>query len=444
MIRNCLNQVRNYQRNRNDINRRCKMSGLPLEPFDSMVFIDSFQVEWIYDGTDKCWKYKGKVETIPLADFKTTGLLSKELKYMLDTIPPKGGGFAIVTKPLNRRSKSNPDGILYGNIILTSQSLNIFCEDGEGNSIDDSNCKVIAYKETDPHPPGFDINFSEVFLNSFCVEVPGGRGPRGLPGDPGANGKDGTGDGPQGETGDLGLDAPKSNTFTGIKIVDIDDVYETAVVKIDVKGDAGQIIVTKGKIKMPLNNETPAEKLIVRKLIRGVFFNQNCLNQYKLKTIACNTEEPDDADPSVLFLPAHYTPDSTLGRFQPVKGKLSDVINIIVAFYEDQLNKAANQYDQQLQDYFNQADAAARTVLDNIAQTLQTAESNNTVDLCVGATNPATPCGDGSPNDNQMPLVPQTGNRGDFRPIIESLGGNPADPRTTYTSISKPVVYAGG
>jgi hypothetical protein len=415
---------------------------LPEEPFDGMIFIDALRIKWIYDSSVKCWRHSGKVETIPVADNRTTGLLPKELKYMLDKIPPKGGGFAIITKPLNRlRDVNNPDGVLFGDIELFSDSLDIKCVNSKGDIIDPTTCRFANFCETDELPPGFDINISEKFLNSFCVEVPGGPGSMGDAGDQGVPGKDGTGDGPIGETGDSGLDAVTRRTLTGIKVVDLEDIYDTAVVKLELKQDEGKLFVTKGKVKLPVDVDTPAEQLIVQKLVKGIKFEGKCLDVFTIITTPCLPEEisldqqqetqlVENEDPLVAFLPIHFNPESPIGRFQPVKGRLSDAIRQITDFYEQKLGEAAQKWDEEISKFIIEKDREARAVLDNAADELGAAEAANTVDMCVGI-NKDPQCADGGEED---PLNPTDSQDTEFAALMETLGCDPTTSQSAFVT----------
>ena len=71
------------------------MSGiLPEALFDGQEFVDAFKIKWIYTKAINSWRREGKVETIPVADGTNIGYLPKNFKYLLDSIPEHGGGFA--------------------------------------------------------------------------------------------------------------------------------------------------------------------------------------------------------------------------------------------------------------------------------------------------------------------------------------------------------------
>ena len=77
-----------------------KVTNFPGIPFDGQEFIDAFRMKWVYDGEVKCWKRIGTVQDIPVATAYQDGLLSRNFKQMLDSIPDKGGHFGIIANPL--------------------------------------------------------------------------------------------------------------------------------------------------------------------------------------------------------------------------------------------------------------------------------------------------------------------------------------------------------
>ena len=189
------------------------MSTIPVTPFDGQIFIDFHRVRWEFDAEANCWKRTGTEPDIPVATSEQSGLLSSRLKNLLNNVPEKGGGFGIVVDPkLTLRTEDNPDGVLFGDVKLVSDSLGIDCVFADGKLIPDKCNNAPFAPEIDDLPPGFDINFQEVFLKAICAEIPGGPGPKGDQGDKGEDGLPGTGDGPIGDKGDPGLDATEAAT----------------------------------------------------------------------------------------------------------------------------------------------------------------------------------------------------------------------------------------
>ena len=362
---------------------------LPSEPIDNQILIDSLGIKWIFSLNQNCWICQGKIKTLPIANATTIGLLSDKLKYFLDTIPEKGGGYAIITKPLNRRTIENPDGILFGNIELVSDSLQIDCVNADGSIISNpKSCNVGKLFETDQIPPGFDFNFSDDFLNSLCVEIPGGPGPKGVPGDKGPAGKDGTGDGPQGVPGDSGENIIQSWPIIGVRITDVDETTDTAIIKLDINKAEGKIFTTKGKITLPIDADTPVEQFIVRRLNKPIKF-LNCF-EYKIQPdIPCKPGETEQdrlnvLNPTVAFYPEYFDPDIKDRTYEPVKARFSNIIDNICEFYQGKLNEAAIQWDQQIEDYLRSKDTAGREALDEVAKKLAECESIRQLDVCVG------------------------------------------------------------
>lgn len=404
---------------------------LPVEPFDGMVFLDAFGVKWVYDAERNCWLNYGKLNTIPLANSNTTGLMSKEHKTVFDTVHTKGGGYAIITNPrLQFRNQSNPDGVLFGQITIQSQSLNFKCVNADDEELTTINCtQVPCFKETDELPPGFDISFTDKFINSLCVEIPGGAGPKGPQGEQGRKGKDGTGDGPQGEQGDPGKDATTHSYLTGIKLIETEDIYDTAVVKLELKADDGVLLMTKGKIKLPTDDNMPAEEFMISKIIRTIKFN-DCM-KYTIGTVQCaidiNTADEvanyDIVDPLIAFYPSGFDPENLQDRYQPVRGHLSDLINKIIAFYDGKLTEANDLWDKVITEFIEAKDKEARQVLDALAAELATAESKQNMEFCLGISEQC-------PETDQQSVDDPA-----YKPLIADMGGDPAE--STTTSILK-------
>lgn len=361
------------------------MRVLPVGEFDGQRFIDAARVEWIFDASVQCWKRKGRIDATPVADGVVTGLLPADMKFLLDKVPPKGGGFAITTRPHHQfRSASNPDGVIFGDVNLTSRTLDIKCVHADGREIGEA-CFKICFQETDEQPPGFDINFSDDLLSTLCVEVPGGPGPRGRPGPKGEDGKDGTGDGPTGLKGEAGENATVGHRLTGVRIVDTDNVSDVAVTKMELDADSGKLFVTKGPIKVPDNEEATANRLIVSQINRGIRFLGNCFD-YELTILPCRPDDDfDTLDPTIAYLPKHFDPqDINLNRYQPVKRRLSDLISDIIAFYQAKLDSIAQQYDTEIEQFIKEKDKEARLILDKLGDRLAECEMITYLDYCIG------------------------------------------------------------
>jgi hypothetical protein len=403
------------------------MSVLPEALFDGQQFVDNYGILWIYMSATNCWRREGKVNAIPVATTTSPGLLPSKYKYLLDSIPPKGGGFALITKPLlSKRTQENPDGVLFGNVELVSDSLDITCVDSDGKLIGDA-CKVVAFKEYDEQPPGFDINFSEKLLETLCVEVPGGPGPKGIKGEKGDPGADGTGDGPQGLQGEKGKDATTRSKLVGVQIVDIQDIFDTAVVKLDLDAPNGKLFVTKAKVALPTDENQAAEKLVVSQINRLIEFT-DCWD-YQFKILPCRPgDDFDIGDPLVAFYPESFDPNKITDRpVQLVRGRLSDVVNGIIDFYKSKLTEAATKWDKQIEEFIKSKDEEARKVLDDLGVKLAECEHITYLDYCVGIDGTCNTQSTGSGNTDQ----PQTeGGDPNCNSLLALINGeaNPAIP----------------
>ena len=103
-----------------------KCTILPIIPTDGQRFVDAQMVQWIFNAKFGVWERRGTVEDIPLATLDVSGYMSPQDKNMLDGVPAIGGGFGIITDTkLLLKSQTNPEGIITGDIVLRSESLDI-------------------------------------------------------------------------------------------------------------------------------------------------------------------------------------------------------------------------------------------------------------------------------------------------------------------------------
>jgi len=365
------------------------VGALPIEPFDGQTVLDAYGVVWQYKADKDYWISNGKVNKIPVASLTSNGLFSKQQKAFLDTIPVKGGGYALFLKPLTaQRTTSNPDNLLHGKIKFISESLNLNCVDSDGDLIKGDQCR--AFYETKDDPPGIDMNFTDAFLENFCVEIPSIPGPQGYPGDVGDQGIPGTGDGPQGATGDAGKDATNRYILSGVKIVESDDFYESVIV--DASLDNGDLVLKRGTLNT--QGTVSASKVVARRLLRDMIFGA-CFD-YTLKNVPCSVSDPNteyselDVDnPTVLFFPSHYKPENAqnapeIDGYQTTRAKLSDAVDELIAYYQNQLAIAETTYNKQINDFLSAKDSEARKLLDEMLQELFSLESKETPEFCIG------------------------------------------------------------
>lgn len=402
------------------------MQTLPYGEFEGQRFIDASYVEWLFDYDTQCWKRQGKIDATPIADGQITGLLAPDLKYMLDKVQDKGGGFAIITKPhLQFRSNDNPDGVIFGDVDLVSETLDIKCVHANGTEIADT-CLSVSFTETDTQPPGFDINLSEKLLDTLCVEVPGGPGQPGPRGDTGPDGKDGTGDGPRGLKGLSGADATEGHTFTGVRIIDLDTTTDVAVTKMELDPDQGKLFVTKGHVKVPDNEEAAADKLIVEQINRGIRFLGNCFD-YELTQLPCKPDEDfDELNPAIGYYPSHFDHTKEDKPYQLVKKRLSDLVDDMIEYYQTKLDKLADQYDQEIEELIKKTDKDARQVLDTLGDRLAQCENITYLEYCIGIGEPCIIPGEGGIGQTTTPVVDLDSSNPECQVIAEAVGGEDA------------------
>lgn len=466
-------------------------ANLPVTPFDGQEFIDFRRIKWKFNKALNCWTLIGPVPEVPLATTEASGLLQKADKVLLDSLPPKGGGFGILAQPLlsvvpirrtalykgtvkiagetpagskvesssaaltsdayagkmiyftkgvlkdqyfliftndentfyvmgkdasvaaandkfeiYEAASINENGVIQGPIELVSETLDITCVDGNGNPVD-SDCNVNHVFVDDPaNPPGLDLRVGEKFKKQFCVVQPGAAGSRGDIGDKGKQGAHGTGDGPTGDQGLAGLSAPEiGDEFTGIKLIDLDDIYDTAVVAMELDADGGKLHVIKAKIRTP-DDTKPADQIIASAISRDVRFT-NAEFEYEL--LMPSGDPIDIADVEIMHYPQGFTPrsDPTNNRPETTEAnviKLTSIVDAIVGHYESELDRIGRDIDEnQIKPYIEEKDQQARVELNARADEVARCEWDMPIEFCLGITPENCEPGDTTPKP--MPVA---------------------------------------
>lgn len=357
---------------------------LPFDPSDGQIFIDIYRIQWQFDSKLDVWSRIGPVLDLPLADTKTTGLLSKQDKILLDTIPKAGGAFGFIAQPRILKSNTNPEGIIEGNITLLSESLDITCRDGNGQPIADG-CGNIKVSDTG-NPPAIVFQLSQRFLDTICCESYGPAGPTGFKGDTGDAGLDGFSNSPVGDQGDPGVDATTAANFLGIKIVDIDDVRDSVIVDVELDATTAKLSYTTSKMNVPESDE-PADQLIATPVQRSLFYPLLADNPVEYTTLDDwrLSVPPGDPvqDPELLLFKMPSV--AQIGDEVSISTvKLSTFIQSIVDFYKKCLADQETKYLQQIHDFISAKDAAARAILAGLAQQVAECEFQRPLSFCLG------------------------------------------------------------
>lgn len=310
----------------------------------------------------------------------------------------------------------NLSGIIAGNIELVSESIDITCVDQNDETISTAaECATANQLTSDAtQGPGIDFKVSDLFKTQFCAQQPGCPGPRGVKGPTGAPGKDGTGDGPQGETGVPGQDAPQTPlVLDGIRIIDVDDIFDTAVVGLEIDAVNSKLNVVKAKIRTP-DSSTPATQLIATEVFRGLDFTGDGFN-FNIQMPPGDPIGTPDID--LVVYPDGFTVPTTTGGNKPTTTtvqtlKFNDFMNEVGKFWQDQLDIASTAYNKQIEAFINGKDEAARTILSTLCQELTECEWNKPFEYCMGIQpsdcNPALNGGGANP----PPVKPPPGGGG--------------------------------
>lgn len=445
------------------------LNNLPSSPFGGQEFIDSHSIRWVFDEGAKCWRSRGEVRKIDDATATATGLLSPAMKTLLDSIPERGGGFGIISKPLmsvvplkrdvlyrgtverarvneagsevvvsealspgefvgkaifftkgilkaraytifdndqltffllgtdSSQAKAgdtfevieplylNQDGAIVGDIQIVSYSLDINCIDNQGRELEGCDTECLA-TDAEESPPGLDITFNEDFVKELCIEIPGVPGPRGDRGPKGESGKDGTGDGPEGEEGDAGADATETpSSIVGIDVRDTSDIYDTAVLGMELDAASGKLYVIKGKVKTP-NKNRPAEQVVATSLGRDLVFTDSDY-EYEIRMPAGDPIGASDV--SILHYPKHFKVNPETDANKPLDTdvgtiKLSAFVNAMVRHIQDEVATQSDKYDQQIKPFIEEKDEQARSILLGKADEVAKCEWGLGLDFCLG------------------------------------------------------------
>lgn len=365
---------------------------LPSNPVDGQVYVDKNYVKWVFNKSIDLWERGGTVATIPLATNTDPGYLSAVDKALLDRILPTPGGFGIITDAnILLQSDANPDGVIRGDIVLRSDSLDITCVNPDNTKLTAKNGDMSICVGADSPSPGLSFKLSEKLLANLVVNFPGPPGPKGHKGEKGEAGKPGYAGGPPGIKGLQGDAASVLNTLTAVTYRDVSGITDTAIVDLSITTDetVGQILhITKAKLNIPDN--APARKIVAAPLSRSVVYDpdpnaEKCnitrLNEWRLVK---NAGDPTPTDVSLIRLAtgADQVTDEPVG----INGtmSLSTFITQVVDAYYDKLRDVDTQYGKVVREKISDLDAKARLNLADMANELAMCEFNiPAVEYCI-------------------------------------------------------------
>lgn len=335
---------------------------LPDRARDGQIYINPFGIKYVYSADEDSWIEKGVVHNLPVVRTKddpegpTNGLLSREDKAQIDNIDEKAGKFGIILKPGRYVTPENGvDSVLSGDVKLVSESITFDC--GANN---------------------ISFSISDKFFNNFQFDAMGQKGPKGNKGEKGVDGLHGTGDGPEGETGEAGEDAAKTVDFSGIKINNLTQLYNVGVTELDLNADAGKLTIIKSRVTTP-EDDVPADRVIATPIYRNVIFtNSSDFNDWIIETNDPDPPNVDDID--VLMLPSGWSPDES----QPiVTVKLSNLIAIIIDYYQNLLTDILSEWDKQSSNFIRDKDEISRQIITQLAQQVIECEFDKPLEVCV-------------------------------------------------------------
>jgi len=360
----------------------------PARPFDGMKFTDSWRRKWVYSSSNSSWQFNGFVPDIPIADRENIGLLSPKLKLLLDGIKAKSGSFGIIAKDsFGRVPKKDYSNVMSGNIKLVSNTLDITCNN------------QIPSPELDRYP-SIDINFSERFLESLCIEVPGEQGVKGKKGEKGDKGDPGTGDGPQGAKGEPGQDVDGFSSVSEVEVVFDDAFYTSAVTDVFLSQENGILSVTKSDA-LVATEDTPASEVVAQSVQRDIEFEPDSFDFKVTKPIGVADPFDMALDFNVLAYGADFDPKENK-RFkvaatgccceeadsaEVIAVNFSDYVKLVIQKYQDSLNQINDEYDKEVKEYIFKKDEEARKALDVLVQKLSDENFKDSFEYCMNLAN---------------------------------------------------------
>lgn len=359
-------------------------SVFPPLPTDGQVFIDSEFVRWQYDKEMDLWERSGTADSLPLATPVSSGLLSRQLKAALDSLPAVGGGFGLIVDPKYLlTSPTNPQGVVTGDIRLHSDSLVISCVAPSEVILDCVIPPALVCEYPGGRVPALTFRVSEKFLSTLFVDLTGPKGKKGIVGDKGDRGEHGFSEGPRGNIGEAGDDIAELYELTNIVYNDIDGIADTAIVGLNLVDDDGhgcKLIITKAKLDIA--NDRPADKVAAMRLSRTLIYDpdpdaEDCditrLDNWRLAQAAGDTTP---LNLQLLRLPKGS--NSREGEPVGFNGNLSlqDCVQAIVNEYKDRLTKLDESWGKEIKTYIEGIDDKARTILSDLAQQLTLCEFN--------------------------------------------------------------------
>lgn len=397
-----------------------RSSFLPSTPIDGQVFVDSQFVKWIYDAENRVWDKIGQVDSIPLATDNNAGLLSPQLKSVVDSIPQSPGGFGIITDTKTiLKSPSNPDGVISGNIKLVSDSLNITCVGPNSQKITSSN-PIVVCDGQQQQLPSLLFQVNETFLETFYFNSCGPKGKTGDKGDTGPDGDDGfIQNGPPGIKGLPGEDITDLCELAGIKFRDVDGLSDKAIVSLEAVDD--KLIVTKGSVSAASNK--PADKIVVAPIGRAlVFEGTGSCGKSRLRDYKIVQAQSDISPTNVQLIRLARGSDESSDAIA-INGTM-DLNTFVDQMVEEYVGKLANideQWGKQVKEYMQSLDDNARGILSDLANQLSMCEFNTpaveyciTLEACKTAQVPTTPSLLSSPRITSGTANPTGGNAGDI------------------------------
>ena len=357
----------------------------PALPTDGQIFIDGELVRWIFDTETELWERAGTVDNIPLATTDSSGLLSRQLKKIIDNTPAVGGGFGLIVDPkLLLTSPTNPDGVIKGDIELKSESLDITCVGPDKIKLNtDCPPPVLECEYPNDRTSGLSFSLSEKFLSTLFVDLTGPKGKKGFPGSKGDHGDHGFSEGPDGDEGQPGKNIDELCELTAINYKDIDGLTDVAIVDLNIVDDDGhgcKLIVTKARLDIPDNRA--ADKITTTVLSRSVIYDPDP------DEVICDVTHLDDwrlaqpdGDETPLNIQLLRLPKGSNDRENdPMELNgiltLEDFVGDIAAEYKDRLSKIDKSWGKQVKEYIESVDDRARGILSDLAHQLAVCEWN--------------------------------------------------------------------
>ena len=280
-------------------------------------------------------------------------------------MPAYPGAFGIIVDPKGiLKTSDNPDGVISGDIVILSDSIDI-------------NLTTQTASQSDQASNIAKLQLSEKFLESIIIKLCGRPGKKGDTGLTGPRGEHGFSDEPRGDKGLKGDNIDKLCKLTCVSYDDSDEITTSAVIDMRlIKTINGtKLLLTKSQLN--IDDSSPADSIVSTPLSRTLTYENdaNCsainLDKWTLNQPA---NDPTPLDIRLLRLPDDNSCQDSLSLNATMS--LNDFVSDIVGEYKKRLLDLDDKWGKQAKSHIESIDKSARTILAELTNELTKCEFN--------------------------------------------------------------------